>query len=150
MAWYQTSKEITKFAISGGLAVLADAIVYFAVSQYLDVNVSKGISFCSGMLVTYNMNKYWTWRKTDKNSRRLMLFVLLYAGAMAVNIASNSLALSSLPDNLINLRMLGEMGDPQDLITIQFDKVLAFVIATGISATLTFFGQKFWLFKDSD
>lgn len=150
MAFYQASKQITKFIISGLLAVMVDFLVYFAVSQYLEINLSKGISFCSGMLVTYNMNKYWTWRQTDTNNRRLVLFTGLYLIAMAINIVVNHYSLELLPDGEFFSSIRDNTGKITNLITIKIDKVAAFVIATGTSAAFTFVGQKFWLFKEKD
>ena len=150
MAIYQASKELTKFIISGLLAVLVDFIVYFLLSQFLDMNLSKALSFMSGMLVTYNLNKYWTWRQPDKNNKRLLLFVALYTVAMAVNVGSNQLAFNILPNSEFICSLRNSSEDLIKLITVKIDKVLALIIATGVSATLTFLGQKFWLFKVKD
>ena len=150
MAIYQASKQLTKFIISGLIAVGVDFIVYFALSQYLDINLSKGLSFCSGMLVTYNLNKYWTWRQTDKNNKRLLLFSALYLVAMVINIAANHYAFDMLPNSELITSVRNSYGTLNDIITVKIDKVLAFIIATGISATFTFIGQKYWLFKEKD
>jgi putative flippase GtrA len=148
MAIYQAGKQLTKFIISGLVAVGVDFIFYFALSQFLDINLSKGLSFCSGMLVTYNMNKYWTWRQPDKNNKRLLLFSALYLVAMIINIAVNHYAFEFLPDSEFISSIRNNIGEVKDLITIKIDKVAAFIIATGTSASFTFIGQKFWLFKD--
>ena len=147
MAFYQASKQLTKFIISGLLAVTVDFIVYFAVSQYLPMNLSKGISFCSGMLVTYNLNKFWTWRQKDKDNKRLLLFSLLYLIAMIINISANQYAYELLP----NFEFIASLRDSQGIlsimITVKLNKVFAFIVATGLSALFTFVAQKYWLFK---
>jgi putative flippase GtrA len=150
MAIYQASKQLTKFIISGLIAVGVDFIVYYALSQFLDINLSKGLSFCSGMLVTYNLNKYWTWRQTDKNNKRLLLFTALYLVAMVINITANHYAFKLLPDSTFIANLKYSTGELAELAALKIDKVLAFVIATGVSATFTFLGQKYWLFKDRD
>lgn len=150
MAIYQASKQLTKFVISGLIAVGVDFVVYFALSQYLDINLSKGLSFCSGMLVTYNLNKYWTWRQTDKDNKRLLLFSALYLVAMVINIASNHYAFEMLPNSELVTSVRNSYGVLNDILTVKIDKVLAFIIATGVSATFTFIGQKYWLFKEKD
>jgi putative flippase GtrA len=147
MAIYQASKQLTKFIISGVFAVAVDFVVYFAVSQYLGINLSKGISFCSGMLVTYNLNKYWTWRQKDKDNRRLLLFTVLYLAAMFINIWANQTAIDLLPNSSFITSVSKSTGEINNLLTVKIDKVLAFIVATGISATFTFLGQKYWLFK---
>lgn len=147
MAIYQASKQLTKFVISGLAAVAVDFIVYFALSQYLDINLSKGLSFCSGMLVTYNLNKYWTWRQTDKNNKRLLLFGGLYLIAMVINIVSNNFLYDIIPHDEFICSLKSVEGEMTNLITVKTGKVAAFILATGISATFTFLGQKYWLFK---
>ncbi len=150
MAFYQASKQLTKFIISGLAAVAVDFVVYFALSQYLDINLSKGLSFCSGMLVTYNLNKYWTWRQTDKNNKRLALFGALYLVAMVINITANNFLFEAIPTNEFICSIRDSSNQVNDLITVKIDKIFAFIFATGLSATFTFLGQKYWLFKSDD
>ena len=150
MAFYQASKQLTKFIISGLLAVTVDFIVYFAVSQYLPMNLSKGISFCSGMLVTYNLNKFWTWRKNDKDNKRLLLFTMLYLLAMIINISANHYAYELLPNFEFIAFLRDSKGVLNDMITVKLNKVCAFILATGLSALFTFIGQKYWLFKSKN
>ncbi len=150
MLIYQTSKQITKFIISGVLAVMVDFLVYFTISQFLEINISKGIGFCSGMVVTYNLNKYWTWRQKDKNNKRLLLFSGLYLIAMLVNIFVNQYAFNQIPNTETVLSIRNTSKNLIDFFAIKNNKVFAFVIATGMSAALTFLGQKFWLFRVKD
>ena len=147
MAIYQASKQLTKFIISGILAVGVDFVVYFVLSQYMGANESKALSFCSGMLVTYNLNKYWTWRQTDKNNKRLSLFALLYFIALIVNVSTNSALLNSIPNYLFRISIESEMREVLKSYALGIDKLIAFTIATAVSATATFIGQKYWLFK---
>lgn len=150
MPIYQTSKQITKFLISGILAVMVDFLVYFTISQFLEINISKGIGFCSGMVVTYNLNKYWTWRQKDKNNKRLLLFSGLYLIAMFVNIFVNQYAFNQIPNTETVFSIRDTSKNLIDFFAIKNNKVFAFVIATGVSATITFLGQKFWLFRVKD
>jgi putative flippase GtrA len=150
MAIYQASKQITKFIISGVLAVGVDFTVYFALSQYLDPSVSKAISFCSGMVVTYNMNKFWTWKQPEKNNKRLMLFSLLYAVALLINVGTNNWMLSSIPNYTFHFLLNSDTSELIKSIVIGVDKLAAFVIATAASVTLTYVGQKYWLFREKD
>ncbi|MFT7230215.1 MAG: putative flippase GtrA [Bacteroidia bacterium] len=147
MAIYQASKQLTKFIISGLLAVGVDFTVYFALSQYLDPNLSKAISFCTGMFVTYNMNKYWTWKQPEKNNKRLMLFTLLYAVALIVNVKTNEFMLDSLPNYTFSFLLNSDTNEIIKSLVIGIDKLAAFVIATTASVAITYIGQKYWLFK---
>lgn len=150
MAIYQASKQLTKFVISGILAVGVDFTVYFALSQFLDPSVSKAISFCSGMVVTYNMNKFWTWKQPEKDNKRLMLFTVLYAVALLVNVGMNNLMLSTLPNYTFSFLLNSDTNEIIKSIVIGVDKLAAFVIATVASVAITYVGQKYWLFKEKD
>jgi len=150
MAFYQASKQLSKFIISGIIAVGVDFVVYFILSQYMGANESKALSFCSGMLVTYNLNKYWTWRQTDKNNKRLTLFALLYFVALIINVSANSFLLNSIPNYLFRFSIESEVQEVLKSYALGLDKFLAFFFATALSATATFLGQKYWLFKQKD
>ena len=150
MAIYQASKQLTKFIISGVLAVGVDFTVYFALSQFMDPSISKAISFCSGMVVTYNMNKFWTWKQPEKDNKRLMLFSLLYAVALLVNVGMNNLMLDTLPNYTFSFALNNDTYDMIKSIVIGVDKLAAFVIATAASVAITYIGQKYWLFKEKD
>lgn len=147
MAIYQASKQLTKFVISGILAVAVDFTAYFALSQFLDPSFSKAISFCSGMVVTYNMNKFWTWKQPEKNNKRLLLFSLLYAVALLVNVGTNNLMLSTLPNYTFSFLLNSDTNEIVQSIVIGVDKLIAFLIATVASVAITYVGQKYWLFK---
>ena len=150
MAIYQASKQLTKFVISGILAVGVDFTAYFALSQFLDPSLSKAISFCSGMVVTYNMNKFWTWKQPEKNNKRLLLFSLLYAVALLVNVGMNNLMLSTLPNYTFSFLLNSDTNEIVQSIVIGVDKLTAFLIATVASVAITYVGQKYWLFKVKD
>ena len=147
MAIYQASKQLTKFVISGLLAVGIDFTFYFALSQFLDPSLSKAISFCSGMVVTYNMNKFWTWKQPEKNNKRLLLFSLLYAIALLVNVGMNNFMLSALPNYTFSFLLNSEANEMIESVTIGVDKLAAFLIAIAASVAITYVGQKYWLFK---
>lgn len=150
MAIYQASKQLTKFIISGALAVGVDFTVYFALSQFMDPSVSKAISFCSGMVVTYNMNKFWTWKQPEKNNKRLMLFSVLYAVALLVNVGTNNLMLSTIPNYTFHFLLNSDSQEIVRSIVIGVDKLAAFLIATAASVAITYVGQKYWLFREKD
>lgn len=150
MAIYQASKQLTKFIISGILAVGVDFTVYFALSQFLDPSMSKAISFCSGMVVTYNMNKFWTWKQPEKDNKRLMLFTVLYAVALLVNVSMNNLMLSTIPNYTFSFLLNSDTNEVIKSVVIGVDKLAAFLIATVASVAITYVGQKYWLFREKD
>ncbi len=136
--------QIIKFTSFGIIALLADLGTYYLVLNLLDkeslsllitAKLAKTISFIVGTTVTYYLNKKWTWGKTDKSKSRFVKFLLLYTVSLIINVSINSLALTV----LIVI---------QDTIDFPFKYLIAFISAAGASAVFTFFGQKFWVFKD--
>ncbi|MCB9262363.1 MAG: GtrA family protein [Flavobacteriales bacterium] len=161
MALYQTSKEITKFTISGIIAVMVDFFVYYTFSNVFGnadsklsgpihyADIYKGLGFIAGTFVTYNINKYWTWRQTDKNKKRLANFFMLYLISFVVNIGINAWGLSFFKDNEIALLWTSFNGEVHKFFPFKTDRLFAFILATGVTSVVNFVGQKLWIFKDS-
>lgn len=161
MAIYQTSKQITKFIISGILAVFFDFAVYYALSNLIGNgtddafaslqwnDVYKGIGFMSGTFVTYNLNKYWTWRTSDRNNKRLANFAVLYLVSFFVNILVNKWGLHVFNDDEISVLYTTYEQVSNNLIAFKTDKLFAFILATGVSSVVNFVGQKLWVFKSA-
>lgn len=122
---HNSTRELFRFLIAGISAVATDTAVYFLLITVLDKNVAKGISFVSGTLVAYVINKYWTFNKPQKSIHEVMKFALLYSSTLLANILVN---------HLINWLLPGFV-------------VIAFLGATGTSTILNFLGQKFWVFR---
>lgn len=160
MAIYQTSKQITKFVITGLIAVFCDFAVYYSLSNVIGNassdaflglqwnDVFKGIGFLSGTFVTYNLNKYWTWRTSDKNNKRLGNFVILYLISFVINILVNKWGLQIFHDDEISVLYRNHEGVSTSLLAFKMDKLFAFILATGVSSVVNFVGQKVWVFKD--
>ncbi|MFT5512487.1 MAG: putative flippase GtrA [Bacteroidia bacterium] len=161
MAIYQTSKEITKFTISGLIAVFVDFAVYYGLSNMVtnanDIvggglywnDIYKGSGFIVGTLVSYNMNKFWTWRTSDKDNKRLLNFGVLYLISLIINIFINKWGLSTFQDNEIALLYTNHRGVAMALAPFKTDKLFAFILATGVCSIFTFLGQKIWVFKSA-
>jgi putative flippase GtrA len=147
-------KQLVKFFIIGVFATLVDLFVYYILLQLipvfeLDLNLvgehfhpdnrdlSKSCSFIIGSLVTYNLNKYWTWKQHDRSHKRFAKFYTLYGASLVLNVLANKFALHVLTNN--------EMFDwvPKPFL-------FAFGFATGVSAVFNFAGQKLWVFSVKD
>jgi putative flippase GtrA len=146
---YQTSKQLTKFGLSGLTAATIDFLIYYACSSFLPTPLAKGIGFCVGTYVTYNLNKYWTWRKNDKSKLRLAKFISLYGISMIINIAVNQYGLHIIPENEFLLSIRPEEGFPKELFAFKLHKIFAFALATAVSSVVNFLGQKLWVFREA-
>jgi len=137
-----SQKQVAKFVFVGVAAVLTDLGCYYVLLNLLPTHLAKGIdneglakgiSFLCGIAVTYNFNKFWTWKQRDRNHKRLVKFGVLYACSLLLNVGSNTGALYVLHKY-------------KHLFDLPHKYLVAFVFATGISAVLNFLGQKFWVF----
>lgn len=136
----------------GVLATLVDLVVYYILLQFfpefqLDLNIvgehfhpdnrdaSKSCSFIIGSLVTYNLNKFWTWKQKDRSNKRFVKFYTLYGASLILNVLANKLALYILTEN-----------EAFQWVPKKF--LVAFIFATGTSAVFNFAGQKLWVFSN--
>ena len=108
-------KQIFKFCVGGGSAVLMDFVVYILLKQYIALSVAKMISFVIGAAIGFLINKLWTFE--SRNFR----FALLYAVSATANTMVNKGVLS-----LSNIT------------------IIAFLCATAVSTIINFLGQKFF------
>ncbi len=124
-------RELPTFLIVGVLAVLTDFTVYRAVAWAgLDIHAAKAIGFISGTVFAYFANRLWTFSDTRPVRNSALRFLLLYTLTLLANVQVNALVLALLS---------GWSGVMQ----------IAFLAATGTSATLNFLGMKFFVFKST-
>jgi putative flippase GtrA len=136
-------KQFIKFVLIGMLAVLVDLVCYYFFLQFFPEKVlhlfsnevaAKSCSFVCGSVVTYNLNKFWTWKQKNKSHSRFIKFFLLYIVSLLINVLVNSTALFL----LINKPFFQPTP---------YKYLIAFVLATGVSALFNFIGQKKVIFK---
>ncbi len=122
-------KEILKFLVGGGSAVLVDFLSYHALMSIADLAVSpsKAISYILGAIVGFIINKLWTFESKKFSTTEILKYVALYAFSAVANTAVNKLVIS--------------------VIGI---KLIAFLGATGVSTIINFLGQKFFVFRKKE
>lgn len=124
-------REFGIFLIVGSLTVLVDfgayrSLVWLGV---MGVDIAKAIGFLAGTLFAYFGNRFWTFgHKSHTTPGSLWRFAVLYGSTLGANVLVNSLALKLFADATAAVH-------------------LAFLLATGISATLNFLGMKIFVFK---
>ncbi|MBX2971484.1 MAG: GtrA family protein [Flavobacteriales bacterium] len=140
----ENKKQLTKFVLIGGLAVLTDLACYYVFLNVIPANafpppidneaVSKTLSFLCGLSVTYWFNKRWTWRRRDRDNRRLAKFLLTYGVSLVLNVGINS-------------GLLHVLHTWPVFADVPLKYLIAFVGATGFCSAFNFVGQKFWIFR---
>ena len=118
-------RQVKRFLITGVSAVCVDTLIYLILVTFYTTSLAKGISFISGTIVAYFLNKFWTFEKKSYSTKEIFKFLGLYTFTLGVNVCVNELILIHVVSSIIG----------------------AFIIATGGSTILNFIGQKWWVFK---
>ncbi len=134
-------KELCRFIIAGCCAVATDCLFYYLLSHFLDLSISKGISFLLGTIVAYLINKYYTFEQKRKSKSEIVRFLGLYISTLVANIFVNKIALILLPMIFKYILILNNF---------EMIKLFAFLCATGTSTILNFIGQKYWVFVSKE
>ena len=125
-------RELAIFLVVGASAVLIDLIVYRGLIGYLviQVDMAKATGFLVGTLFAYLANRFFTFGHKSHVQGSAWRFSALYASTLCANILINAFALTLLAD-------------------LDGAILLAFMLATGVSASINFLGMKFFVFKQS-
>lgn len=117
-------KEIVRFIVGGGSAVLTDYFIYVILNSRWDISLSKALSYIAGAVVGFIINKLWTFESKRFRFGEIVRYCILYLCSAIVNM-------------LVNVGVL----------TIWNISILAFLCATGVSTIMNFLGQKFLVFR---
>ena len=121
--------EVTRFLLVGGSTVFIDLICYsILILIGFDTYVSKGISFSIGAIFAYFANRSFTFQSAFYGLIQFSLFILLYLSTLFLNITSNEILLEFLGRTHVSF-------------------IVAFLIATILSASLNFLGMKYIVFN---
>lgn len=127
-------RELGIFLIVGSLTVLVDFAIYrtllwsAALNINVNIDIAKATGFIAGTLLAYFANRFWTFGHKSPAAGSAWRFVVLYASTLAANVVINSLALNLFSDSTAAIQ-------------------LAFLVATGVSASLNFVGMKVFVFR---
>lgn len=117
-------KELLRFLVGGGSAVVTDYIMYRLLLHWnCNLSLSKAVSYICGAAVGFVINKFWTFESKGFSRMEIVRYIILYAFSACVNAGANKLVL-----------------------IITGIQLFAFLCATGISTFLNFVGQKFFVF----
>jgi len=121
--------SLPRFLLVGGTTVLIDLIVYrLLLVLQSPVDPAKALAFITGAVFAYFAN----WRFTFRGQHHrwsVAAFVLVYLCALGCNVLVNGLVLDALPADLA-----GRV-------------ILAFVVATGLSASVNYAGMALLVFR---
>ena len=122
-------RELAIFLVVGTLTVLVDFVTYRGLlALATGTELAKATGFVAGTTFAYFANRFWTFGHASHRPGSAWRFAVLYASTLGANVLVNSLALHPLA---------GMAGAVQ----------IAFLLATGVSASLNFAGMKFFVFR---
>lgn len=131
-------RELSIFLIVGLLTVGIDFLIYrgfiYLKPFGLDsINIAKGFSFISGTIFAYFANRFWTFNQQITGAGSVLRFVVVYILGLIANI-------------VINYLYIEWFSSPA--LALEYTLLIAFILATGVSATLNFIGMKFFVFTN--
>jgi len=134
----KTKTQVMRFIGVGLVATVVDGGTYFAGLHLagLSHSPSKAISFILGTIVSYVLNKLWTFESSERNHRELVAFCMLYGATFFLNVGVNEGSLAVLSP----LR--------PEAVPVPMVELTCFVIATACSTVANFIGNKLWVFRD--
>lgn len=123
-------RELIIFLLVGTLTVLVDFLAYRGLTwmSLTGIDVAKAMSFLIGTVFAYFANRSWTFRFKPGVPGSAWRFAFLYAATLGANVLVNRLVLTLLADATAAIQV-------------------AFLLATGTSASLNFLGMKLFVFK---
>lgn len=121
----QKYKSQARFLVVGGSSTLLDFAIYMLLSTKVDITISKCISMSISSIYSFFINKNWTFSDSEKIT---IVLALKYILCVLINIGVNTLV-NTLTFSITN------------------NKIISFIIATGIAMIVNFVIQKEVVFR---
>lgn len=117
-------KEMRRFLVGGGSAVLTDYLVYqLLLYAGWNLTLAKSVSYVCGAAIGYMINKFWTFQSKGYAGIEIVKYATLYAVSACANAVVN-----------------------KGVVRIVHYEMAGFICATGVSTVMNFLGQKFIVF----
>ncbi|GLX84597.1 hypothetical protein tloyanaT_08490 [Thalassotalea loyana] len=101
-------KEIYRFAIVGGGGFIVDALCFYGISLYFDMNivVVRTLAFCVAMIVTWLGNRYFTFHASSRVNalRQFMKHALTASSSFLLNLIGFMVVLKA--TNLVSVAFI--------------------------------------------
>jgi len=124
------TRQIKLFLIIGVSMVFLDLAAYRTLMWTgVGIDFAKGLAYCTGTVCAYFLNRRFTFRAKG-SAKSFIAYVLLYLTSLLLNVGVNGAI----------LRLLESEGEVA--------LAIAYVCATGLTATANFLGLKFIVFRE--
>jgi putative flippase GtrA len=125
--------SVCRYIVAGSISTCIDFSVYRVLLLYTGyINISKLFGLCAGILISYFINKIWTFGIKKYYAKSIIYFIFLYI-------------ISNITNIIVNRSILYIIGINKE-IYIMF----AFCCAAGIAAIMNYIGMKYFVFKKSE
>lgn len=118
-------RRLFRFCIIGGITTIIDFIIYWFLSQSIDISIAKICSMLCASIFSYFINKSWTFNNSDNRHKR---YIWRFYIVFIINISLNT---------SINKLTYDKTGN----------KIFAFIVATGCATIINYLLQNFWVFR---
>ena len=125
------NKELLKYIFVGLSTVLIDFLIYKFLIKFIVIYLAKTISFLSGTLFSYQLNRTWTFKARGKTLSQFLKYLIVHITSLVLNVFINSLLLNTFSKNYF----------------LSYE--VSFLIATLTSATYNFLFIKIFIFNNT-
>lgn len=116
-------KQILRYLIVGGTATGVDYCAYIFLSETLNISIAKAISMIIAMGISFVLNKIWTFNSHNEIRKQIRRYMVSQAINLCTNVLINTI-----------------------VFQISQNKIIAFIIATGIAMCANYLLQKKYVF----
>ena len=125
------NKELLKYIFVGLSTVLIDFLIYKFLIKFIVIYLAKTISFLSGTLFSYQLNRTWTFKSGRKTLSQFIKYLIIHITSLVLNVFINSLLLNTFSKNYF----------------LSYE--VSFLIATLTSAIYNFLFIKMFIFNNT-
>ena len=120
--------EFIRFCIAGTIVNATDLGVYYILFHSFSFSVSKAVSFTSAGIIGYLLYKYWTFKDNQSSFLEIIRYLIANFLALGIDVYINHHILSRWPGAVL----------------------VAWIVATTITALFAFIIFKYWVFKSKE
>ena len=121
--------ELIRYIFVGISTVLIDLFIYKLLVNLFIIDIAKTLSFITGTLWSYQLNRIWTFKAGRSNLSQFTKYIIIHLSSLILNVSINSILIKSFPVNFL------------------WHLDIAFICATFTSAVYNFLFIKFYLFN---
>ncbi len=124
---FMNKYKFIKFIFVGGSSTLLDFFIYLLLSNFIAISLAKCFSMIASCTYSFFFNKSWTFNDKQKvNTKQIISYIIVQVINIIINVSINQIG-----------------------YVITNNKLLAYIVATGISMIVNYLLQKNIIFKEN-